>query len=155
KMETDPGWLVGSVDDDAVTGIWVRVNPNGTLVNGEQCAPEEDHTPGSGTRCWVTGDGQPAEDPRLNDVDGGKTTLTSSVFDATTGQNPVVEYYRWFTNDQGGNIGGDYWRTYISNDDGQTWSVVENTTSSNNSWQRVVFLVRDYVTPSARMRMRF
>src|SRR5439155_4013741 len=141
--------------DDAVTGVWVRVNPNGTLVDGQQCAPEDDHTPGSKTVCWVTGNGGPAEDPALNDVDGGKTTLLSNVFDATSGNHPVIEYYRWYTNDFGPNPGTDFWRTYLSNDAGLSWVPVENTTASNDSWQRVVFSIRDYVTPTATLRMKF
>src|SRR5204863_1382455 len=67
NMESDPGWVAGAPGDDAVTGVWVRANPNGTLVDGQQCAPEDDHTPGSKTVCWVTGNGGPAEDPALND----------------------------------------------------------------------------------------
>jgi flagellar hook capping protein FlgD len=154
-MESDPGWTVGATGDNAITGVWQRVNPNGTLVNGEQCAPEDDHSPGSGTVCWVTGNGAPAEDAGLNDVDGGRTTLTTNVFDATAGHYPVVEYYRWFTNNLGGEPGIDPWRTYLSNNGGTTWVAVENTTQSANSWQRILFFIDDYMTPTANIRMRF
>ena len=60
---------------------------------------------------------------------------------------PVLEYYRWYTNDLGNAPGSDLWRVDISNNGGATWVPVEATTASNNSWQRVVFFIGDYVTP--------
>ena len=155
-MEADPGWTIGAAGDDATAGIWGRGNPNGTLVDGQNVAPEDDHTPPNGTVCWVTGIGGPAEDPLVSDVDGGKTSLVTHVFDAaSSGIFPVIEYYRWYTNDFGNAPGLDYWRTYISNDAGVTWVPVENTQLSNNSWQRILFFVHDYVTPTTAMRMKF
>jgi Zn-dependent metalloprotease len=156
-MEANPLWTVGDPTDNATSGIWERGNPNGTLVDGINVQPEDDHTPFSGTVCWFTGQHPLGEsNVGLSDVDGGKTTLNSNVFDGVTGTNyPVIEYYRWYTNQLGGAPSSDYWRTYISNDGGGTWAVVENTLQSKNAWQRVLFFVHDFVTPTTTMRLRF
>ncbi len=154
-MDADPHWTVGAPGDNAVTGTWERGNPNGTNVGGVQCAPEDDHTPAPGIFCWVTGIGTVGDDAGANDVDGGRTTLTTNTFDATAGQHPMLEYYRWYTNALGGEPNADYWRTYISNNGGASWVVVENTLESASSWQRILFFIDDYVTPTANMKMRF
>src|SRR5205085_1043606 len=97
----------------------------------------------------------PGDAAGANDVDGGKTSLLTNLFDASAGSDPIVDYYRWYSNDLGGDPGNDYWRTYISNDAGSTWVPVENTKASNESWQRVLFSIKDYVTPTSTMRMKF
>src|SRR5439155_10233312 len=74
---------------------------------------------------------------------------------ATSGLHPIVEYYRWYTNQLGNDPGNDWWRTSISGDGGATWTVVENSEASIESWLRVVFFISDFVTPAATMRMKF
>lgn len=149
------GWTSGAPDDDAVTGFWVRVDPVGSIWSGQYSQSEDDHTPG-GTHCWVTGNGALPDD-RIgeDDVDEGKVTLLSPVFDATGLTNPVVRYYRWYRNDLGINPNSDIWRVDISNDGGGTWTSVENTLDSNPDWTRVVFRIEDLVAPTATMQMRF
>jgi hypothetical protein len=49
----DEGWSVGS-PNDASTGTWTRVDPNGTNAQ-----PEDDHTQNPADQCWVTGQGTP------------------------------------------------------------------------------------------------
>ena len=49
-LEADTGWVVGAPGDNAVTGVWERIDPNGTAAQ-----PEDDHTPAPGTMCFVTG----------------------------------------------------------------------------------------------------
>ena len=156
-METDPGWTVGSVSDNATTGIWVRTDPNGTQVTaGIYVQPEDDHT-FAGNLCWVTGNGPVGGGAGLNDVDGGKTTLTSALFDATPSGtiNPVISYWRWYSNNQGAAPGQDFWRVDISNDGGSNWVSVENTNQSDASWRRIVFRIADYLAPTSSMRLRF
>src|SRR5690606_30686323 len=107
-MEIDEGWTVGSAQDNAVSGIWVRVNPNGTLAQ-----PEDDHTP-SGTMCFVTGQGPVGGDLGANDVDGGQTTLTSPTIDLAGMVDPVVSYWRWYSNDTGAAPNSDVFEIDIS-----------------------------------------
>lgn len=150
-MESDPGWTVGGPLDDATTGIWLRADPVGTIAQ-----PEDDHT-AAGTLCWVTGNATPGAGAGINDVDNGRTTLTSASFDATAGgnQKPVIDYWKWYSNDQGGAPGSDVWRVELSNDGGTTWAVVESTQVSTAGWERVTFFIDDVAAPSADMRLRF
>ncbi|TMQ73664.1 MAG: hypothetical protein E6K81_03560 [Candidatus Eisenbacteria bacterium] len=157
-METNAFWQAGEFGDDASTGLWIWTDPNGTSVNFPlEVQPEDDHTPFPGYLCWVTGNAYPGAPVGTNDVDGGHTTLTTALFDATAAgtHDPVISYYRWFTNDQGANPGEDHWRADLSNDAGGTWVSIEDTAQSPPAWQRVVFRIADYVTPTAEMKMRF
>ncbi|MBM3288150.1 MAG: hypothetical protein FJY88_12470, partial [Candidatus Eisenbacteria bacterium] len=153
EMEIDQGWTVGAPDDDATTGIWERVDPVGTYVGSDPVQPEDDHTPDPGTFCFVTGQAS-AADPGLNDVDGGKTTLTSPLLNLSSYGTVRLEYYRWYTNDMGNNPGQDSWVVQVSEDDGQSWVDLENTTASARSWTRMEFDLGDYIslTPTARLR---
>lgn len=150
-METDPGWTVGFSGDAATTGLWVRGAPNGTAAQ-----PYSNHT-ASGSQCWVTGNTPSPDNPGLDDVDGGKTTLVTNSFNAVAGGmvHPIVTYWRWYSNNVGDNVGEDPWRTYISNNNGSTWAMVENTLIGNGGWKRVSFLISSYVTPTSTMKMRF
>jgi len=158
-MEADPGWTVGAPGDYDTSGVWVRVDPVGTTnedtLNFILIQPADDHTP-DGTRCWVTGNSDTLFVPGTNDVDG-RTTLTTASFDALTPGTavPVIEYWRWYTNDTGGAIGGDEWMADISNDDGATWVPLERQPGTVNSWERVLARIEDFVTPSHTMRVRF
>jgi hypothetical protein len=90
-------------------------------------------------------------------VDNGRTTLTTTAFDATAGGNhaPLIEYWKWYSNDQGGAPSSDAWRVELSNDGGASWAVVESTYVSTRGWERIVFFTEDIVAPSADMRLRF
>jgi hypothetical protein len=157
NMESDPGWTVGAVGDNATTGLWLRADPVGTQVTaGIYVQPEDDHT-GAGVQCWVTGNAAPGAGAGTNDVDNGRTTLTSSVFDATAGGNvnPIASYWRWYSNNQGAAPGEDFWRVDVSNDGGTNWTSVESTNQADASWRRIVFRIADYVTPTSTMKLRF
>jgi len=159
-METDPGWTVGAPGDAAISGLWIRAEPIGTTA-GEApdttiVQPGFDHTP-NGTQCWITGNDTLHISNGYNDVDGGATTLSTPVFDATAGgvEHPVIEYYRWFSNGNGNNPSTDPWRVDISNDGGTSWTPVENTLAGAPSWERILFKIEDYVTPTSTMKLRF
>jgi Zn-dependent M28 family amino/carboxypeptidase len=155
RAETDEGWSLAAFDDNAISGRWVRVDPNGTFENGEPVQPEDDHTPDPGTMCFVTGQGYPGGSASGADVDGGKTTLTSPVFDLTGLVNARVSYWRWYTNDLDTYPGEDPWLVQVSNDGGSTWVDLERTTASANSWQRKSFLLASYIVPSPQVVFRF
>ncbi len=129
EMESVTGWTVGAVGDNATTGIWVRVDPNGT---GAQ--PEDDQTPSPGVAAWITGQCAPGCGLGDSDVDGGKTTLTSPLYDLTGASTAKVVYYRWYSNDAGAAPGTDYWVVDATNDDGANWVSVENTNVSAAAW---------------------
>ena len=98
-FESDLGWLVGDPDpmipDDAVTGIWERAVPVGTIG-----APFEDHTPDPGEACFVTQNGLPEDHPWFWDIDLGKTTLISPTFDLSGVGEHYVSYRYSYYNDQ-------------------------------------------------------
>src|SRR5262249_36777760 len=122
---------------------------------GVQIQPEDDHTPDPGVQCWVTGNAQPGDPVGTNDVDNGRTTLTTPLFHADQLTDPIIGYYRWYTNNAGSAPSSDYRRVFISNDWGGHWVPVEATTETDNSWRRVFFRISDYVEPSYMMYMRF
>ena len=116
--------------------------------------PEDDHT-AAGTQAWITGQHVAGEAAGFNDVDGGKTTLLSPVYDLAGGQNVAVRYWRWYTNDAGNNPGEDWWDVEISNDGGATWTAVEHTQASDANWLEQQFLLADYFTAPGQVQLRF
>jgi len=150
-FDNDLGWTVGASGDAATSGLWVRSDPVGTAIQ-----PEDDHS-SAGTFCYVTGNANPGDGIGVADVDGGKTSLVSSTFNATAGGliRPAVSYWRWFSNDGGDNPDQDPWKVEISNNGGTSWVTVENTLETDQSWRRVLFFISDYVTPTSNMKLRF
>ncbi len=152
SMEAAAGWTAGAVGDTAITGLWERGDPELTTAQ-----PGDDHTPGAGVDCWVTG--------RLAgtgagsfDVDGGFTTLLSPVMDlATAGNECRIGYWRWYSNGRGGAPNTDTFRVGLSNNGGTSWNVVETVgpTSPGEQWLYHEFRVTDILPLTTQMRMRF
>ena len=151
-MEQNLGWVGGIPGDTATTGIWNRMDPEGTAAQ-----PEDDHTPPPGTICWVT-DGNAGSNIGEFDVDGGHTTLLSPIFDASQGDT-VVSYWRWYSNDEGASPHTDVFTIDISNDAGQSWENAEIVgpagPQASGGWFYYEFLVADILVPSDNMQMRF
>ena len=151
-MESDAGWSVGALDDDATTGVWVRVDPNGT-----EAQPENDHTP-AGSQSWVTGQGSLGGALGENDVDGGKTTLFSPVLDLTD-LDLIIGYWRWYSNDTGMAPNADVLVVDISSDGGGEWFNVETIgpagVGTSGGWMYHEFRVTDMVEPTADVVLRF
>jgi len=157
NVETVTGWTLGVPGDDATTGIWIRDDPVISIGdNSHIVQPEDDHTPDPAHICFVTGNAEPGDPGGTNDVDGGKTTLLSPVYDLSEVQHPTISYWYWYTNDQGNNPGEDYWKVDISNNGGSTWNNVVNTTASTpEMWMSNQFMVEDYTTATNNVRIRF
>ena len=133
----------------------------GVVVNtgaGQPVKPWDDRTPGDATRCFVTGQADSnAVDPDSTDLDG-RTTLTSPPLNVTFAGDPVIGYWRWFysrslTTGQHDNF--DWLAVLISNDNGITWTSVDTVRGMHNQWQEASIRVRDHVTPSTQVRVRF
>ncbi|MEK6675390.1 MAG: M14 metallopeptidase family protein [Planctomycetota bacterium] len=150
-METTAGWTVGDVGDTAsAVGVWVRVDPVGTLAQ-----PENDYSPPPGIRCWVTGQGTVGGAIGASDVDNGKTTLFSPVF-SLPDDTWDISYARWYSNDQGSAPNADQMDISISNDGGAVWEVVEFVAENANAWVVHQFKPIDVGVPaSAQMKLRF
>ncbi|MBU1699020.1 MAG: M28 family peptidase [Candidatus Eisenbacteria bacterium] len=155
ELEADGPWSTAAAGDDATSGVWIRVDPNGTLQDTSPCQPEDDHTAAPGTDCFVTGQGPVGGTAGGNDVDGGKTTLTSPLFNLLGMQAARVTYWRWYTNDLGNAPDEDEWVVQVSSNGGTNWVDLERTMQSANSWQQQSFLLDGYITLSDNVQFRF
>ncbi len=154
NMEQDDGWIVNpDKDDDALTGKWIRAIPIGTPAQ-----PDTDHTPGLQSKmCWVTGNATVGAGMGTNDVDDGKTTLQTATYDLTKYINPVIRYFRWYNNAPPGGASptSDTWLVEISSDGGKNWIDLERTMVSIADWAAMVFPVKDLITPTDKVVVRF
>jgi hypothetical protein len=152
-FETEQGWTVGDVDDDATTGIWERVDPEGTFEYGRPVQPEDDHTPAPGINCYVT-DGTAGSSSGSYDVDGGKTTLFSPVWDLSSYTSTMLELWTWYSNDEGNNPGQDDFVIDISSDGGGSWVSMVNTNANWEYWKDDYFFLEDYVALTNQVKLR-
>ncbi len=150
-MESDSGWSVGPPSDTATTGVWERANPQSTSAQ-----PEDDHTPGVGTLCWIT-DGDAGTSVGSFDIDGGSTTLTSPMMDASeSGDGAELIYWRWYSNDAGASPNEDTMIVEISEDNGSSWSTLELVTENADAWVEKRFLISEITTNAIdQIRIRF
>jgi Zn-dependent metalloprotease len=156
SLERVTAWVAGDGNDDATSGVWVRVNPVGTYSDSMPDYPyqtEDDHTPDPGVYCYITGQ-QPAGDPNngANDVDGGRTSLFSPVYNLQSYRNPIIEYYRWFTSSR--NV-DDTFYVDLSSDNGATWMPIENLTITENYWAKSRIVVRQFTDQLTQLKLRF
>ena len=153
-LETDTGWTAGAAGDTATAGIWTRVMPIGTAAQ-----PGSDHTPGTGTFCFVTGQGTEGGSLGQNDVDGGITTLLSPVLDLSAAADPEIGYWRWYSNTAGSAPEEEVLTVEISDDGGQSWTLLETVGPSgpevSGGWFLARFRVSDHVSPTSNVVLRF
>lgn len=147
-FEQNLGWTVSG---DATDGQWDRGVPVGGGDRGDPAADGDE----SGA-CYLTDN----EDGN-SDVDGGSTTLTSPLMDATVtaGGTATLSYFRWYSNTAGAGPNDDIFVVEISNDNGQNWINLETVgpagPETNGDWFFQSFDVASVVTPTNQMRVRF
>lgn len=151
-VETDMGWTLGVPGDNADSGDWERVDPNGT--GGGTVQPDEDHTPAPGVTAFITGQSAPGASIHDNAVKGGTTTLVSPVIDASGEETLQVRYWRWVSN-IAGLLNGGRMTVEASSDGGATWSVVESLTANANQWVQSVRDLGSVVPLTDSVRIRF
>jgi len=145
-MESSTGWIVGQGSDTATTGVWERANPQSTAAQ-----PEDDHTPGAGSLCWIT-DAAAGSSLGANDIDGGATTLTSPLLDASSaGADSELVYWRWYSNNSGASPDEDSMLVQISENNGGSWATLETVTENANRWVEKRFPAPD----SSEVLVRF
>ncbi|MCW5776121.1 MAG: S8 family serine peptidase [Phycisphaeraceae bacterium] len=154
NFDTNKGWTAGAADDNATSGHWNRMAPQQTSTSGIIVQPG---FVVSGTNCWVT-DGRAGSSVGEFDVDNGKTTLFSPIFDLE-GQDPTISYWRWFSNHAGAGPYTDVFVLDVSTNGGSTWTNVQTIGPSGQEveggWRFSEFRLKDYVTPTANVRFRF
>ena len=142
-FEENLDWTIGSIDDNASAGIWELAIPVATSYNGNQAQPGIDHSE-NGEKCFITGAATSPGSVGFDDVDGGKTTLLSPVFDFSDETEVLVSYWRWYTNNVGDNPGTDRWRVEVTSNNGASWEILEDTSQSENNWVQKTFLLSNY-----------
>lgn len=151
-------WGQGIPSDNATTGIWlvdVPVASFGTAGSPSTIVQPGTQNTAGGSMCAITGNApNTTSGLGTNDVDAGITTLESPIYNLASYTNPILTYYRWYSNNSGANPENDYWETQISND-GVNWVMVERTNVSDKSWRRFAFRVTDYLPLSSSVQMRF
>ena len=145
NFETDKGWVVTGAPAD---GPWTRGVPQGYGFHGD---PVHDFD-GSG-QCWLTDNviGN-------SDVDGGTTILTSPLFNISGANDAYVQLAVWYSNATGSAPYGDFFRIYITNDNGGVWTaakVLGPVQYANGGWYVHAFWSSDFVAPTGQMRIRF
>jgi len=154
-FQTNKGWSTTAAGDNAATGLWTRVDPNGTWWGSQPVQPEDDHTAAPGTMCMVTGQGSVGGAQGEADVDGGKTTLTSPTIDLATKDSARLTYWRWYGSDTGSAPSSDNFVVAVSSDNGSTWVNLETLAYSDRAWRRMEFYLEDYVALTGQIKVRF
>jgi choice-of-anchor B domain-containing protein len=153
RCETPNGWTGSAPGDDATEGRWVHGDPNGTTAQ-----PEDDHTY-AGRNCWFTGQGPASAQVNFADVDDGTTTLRTPVYDLAALADPVISYWRWYSNAIGpGTPYEDVLRVDVSNDGGASWTNVEVVGPTGDvlgGWRQHQFRLRDLLPPTSQVQVRF
>lgn len=152
--EVNSGWTVGAAGDNATTGLWGLADPEPTAAQ-----PADDHTPAPGINCWIT-DSRAGTQVGSFDVDGGVTTLTSPSLSALSAETwysggPTIAYHRWYSNNAGSAPNADSMPVLLSNDNGSTWTQIEDVSDNTNAWTPRAFTISDFMTPTNAMRLRF
>ena len=143
------GWSVVE-PNDATTGNWEWGDPQGTAQQPEDDATED------GVNAWITGLAATLSGGGNNDIDDGTTTLLSRAYDMSGMVDPVVAYARWFTNDTGASPGEDPLIVDISDDDGASWTLLEQISAGTPlAWVETAIDLPAGLTPTSTMRVRF
>ncbi len=152
-FEFDQAWTIGDPGDDATDGLWARGIPSGSFFLGA-VEPTEDASPTGDGFCLVTEPHGSQGWVGLSDVDGGKTTTQSPVFDGTGLGDLTLRYQRWFSN-RAPTQGTDEFRADVSFDGGSNWINVETLSTGAEIWSEVLVDLSAAGVPTTQMRLRF
>jgi hypothetical protein len=152
-FDLDQAWTAGAGGDDATDGIWERAVPLSSSFGGPVGA-DADATPTGDGFAFVTENHVPGAFVGTSDVDGGRTTLLSPVFDASDLGSLTLRYQRWFSN-RAPAPDGDEFRADVSTDGGSSWTNLETVSTGTDSWALVSVDLTSLVPATASMRLRF
>jgi len=160
-FEFDLGWALSDASDNGSAGFWERVRPVGQLSPTALVTQPDSDVVGAaadprkvpqGTRAMITGQNFVGANYTDHDVDGGRVTIISPVFDATLFYDPQLSYYRWIFNNTSDSIVVE-----LSSDGGATWPVaLERFRVNQNAWIQKPFTLKTVagLTLTSTMRLR-
>lgn len=152
NFEEDLGWTVEN-SPGLTDGSWERAIPLDTFICNSGNPPAD--YDGSG-KCYVTdnspvGPGGPCD----NDVDNGYTYLISPTINLAD-EYILITYALWYTNYAGNNSNSDYFKTYVSSNNGASWITAEIIGPfTEPGWTEHKLLLHDFITPSDQVKVRF
>jgi hypothetical protein len=116
--------------------------------------PNQDASPSGAGYAYVTENHVEGAYVATSDVDNGRTTLLSPVFNGAGFGDLTLTYQRWFANNAPVQS-DDEFRADVSTDGGGTWMNLETLDFGTNSWVEVMIDLSAVVTPTSQMRLRF
>jgi hypothetical protein len=149
---TASGWSFAA-EGTVTSGQWALGVPVGTASAGLSASPSADATPGSGTRCFMTGIGIAGGTAGSQDLDGGPATLTSPIMDLSSAAGAQVSMAIWFFCDDiiTTPTQADRLRVEVSN--GGAWVLMEEI-STNIAWATRTYSLGSFVTLNSTVRVR-
>lgn len=144
-FEVDHGFARGT--STATTGLWERAAPVQTTSGSRTIQPGSDRSP-SGTLCWIT-DGRGGS-AGTYDVDNGHTDLVSPALDLSHLGFAEVRFWRWYVD----SVDDDALEVWVSNDDGQSWTSLLQTTAATTAWTETRLEIPLALTATMRLRVR-
>ncbi len=149
----DLGWSYESSEDNATTGRWNQIRPYLGYPNSDWVHPPTDPA-GTDSRIFFTGQPPLFAPPDQNDVNNGRTTLTSPLMDLQGYGDPIVLFDRWFVHFERDTI-LDSLVIELSNDNGRSWVESYSEVKGTAGWKRGIIFPRDHLSLSNEMRIRF
>ncbi|MBD3336074.1 MAG: S8 family serine peptidase [Candidatus Eisenbacteria bacterium] len=150
----DQGWTVGRDSDSATYGIWERCAPVGTYEGEIVVQPASDASEDPETLAFITGNNLPGAGTDWNDVDDGRTSLLSPVFDGTRWGNPMLQAQTWYSNDTG-TYTDDTFSILVSSDGGETWVTLQVYGESHREWLYGQWDLANHVEITDQMQLCF
>jgi hypothetical protein len=132
------------------------MDPQSTSSGGQFAQPGDD-TSTDGTLCWVT-DGNAGASAGSFDVDAGKTTLFSPIFDLSGTDNAEASFDLWYSNHAGGAPNADTFRVDVTNN-GADWvnalTIGPGGAATDGGGNPYSFQIESFVALTPTIQIRF
>jgi hypothetical protein len=136
------GYAIGGNPGDDATFLtrWKRTIPAG--IPG-------DHTSGAGQCLQASA--------MSSTMMRGTTTVITPAFSISSLAEPIIQYYRWYTNEQGyRNFKTDPWIVKIRDASASSWQTLEYTYQGERNWRRRIFRAKSFVpATTTQIQLKF